>query len=197
MTNITRGLIYRFRYRANNINGWSEYSNISYLFASQAPDAPPRPNFISATDISVTVGLQYSSNDNGIPITGYELWIDAGNDPTSSFHKVMTYPSFAGIHTLTFANDGLGSPGTTYRLKFRAVNEDGTYSLFSSELIFALASLPMSPITLTKDLKNSAKDSIMVTWSFVLNETLPVLGYKLYANTGQKDAMRVVYDGSS
>ena len=28
---IQRGLFYRFRYRASNVNGWSDYSPITYL----------------------------------------------------------------------------------------------------------------------------------------------------------------------
>lgn len=74
--NIERGLIYRFRYRANNVNGWSPYSDVAYLFGFQAPDSPPRPVFISATDTSVTIGLGQTINDNGVPVNTYELWID-------------------------------------------------------------------------------------------------------------------------
>lgn len=159
--NIVRGLIFRFRYRAYNVNGWSPYSETAYLFSFQAPDSPPRPEFISATDTSVTIGLGYSINDNGIPITDYELWIDAGNDSTSAFREVTGF-TFAPTYTLTTAADGLGAPGTIYRLKIRAVNQDGTSSLFSSEMIFALASLPSPPSTVVKNIANSKKDTISV-----------------------------------
>ena len=37
----------------------------------------------------------------------------------------------------------------------------------------------------------------MVKWSGVEGETLPVLGYKLYANAGRNDDLRLIYDGSS
>ena len=78
--------------RVANINGYSDYSDIAYIFAFSHPDAPPRPAFLSATDTSVTLELQESANDNGIAIAGYELWIDAGNDSLSGFSQVEDYP---------------------------------------------------------------------------------------------------------
>lgn len=165
------------------------------MFAFQAPDSPPRPKFISATDTSVTIGLGLSLNDNGVPINNYELWIDQGNDSTSPFSKVNSFTSFANSYTLTTAVDGLGAPGTIYRIKIRAVNEDGTFSPFSSEMIFALAPLPSPPVSLSKSISQSKKDSIFVYWPKVVGETLPILGYRLYADTGRKDDMRLVFDG--
>ncbi len=32
-------------------------------------------------------------------------------------------------------------------------------------------------------------------WDFVTGETLPILGYQLFADTGLKDTMRLVYNG--
>jgi hypothetical protein len=58
--------------------------------------------------------------------------------------------------------NGLASPGTIYRVKFRAINESGIASDFSSELIFALGSLPSAPNAPTKDISASSKDAIMV-----------------------------------
>lgn len=37
---IQRGAVYRFRYRASNVNGWSDYSPMTYLMAATIPDAP-------------------------------------------------------------------------------------------------------------------------------------------------------------
>jgi hypothetical protein len=37
---IRRGLIYRVRYRAQNVVGWSEYSPVTYIKAARKPDAP-------------------------------------------------------------------------------------------------------------------------------------------------------------
>lgn len=51
------GLKYRFRFSVSNINGQSEYSSTSYIYALSPPSIPPRPTFISATDQEVTLGF--------------------------------------------------------------------------------------------------------------------------------------------
>lgn len=38
--NIMRGKTYRYKYRARNVNGWGEFSNSAYLFASDVPSQP-------------------------------------------------------------------------------------------------------------------------------------------------------------
>jgi len=47
--NITKGQTYRARYRVRNAVGWSGYSPIGYLIAASVPNAPPAPQFVSAT----------------------------------------------------------------------------------------------------------------------------------------------------
>ena len=37
---IIRGQLYRFRYRAKNINGWGNYSPISPIYAAERPASP-------------------------------------------------------------------------------------------------------------------------------------------------------------
>jgi len=34
-----------------------------------------------------------------------------------------------------------------------------------------------------------------VQWDFVTGETIPILGYELFADTGKKDTMRLVFNG--
>ena len=43
---IQKGLQYRFRYRVANVNGWSQYSDASFIFAFSSPDAPPEPVYV-------------------------------------------------------------------------------------------------------------------------------------------------------
>jgi len=121
---IERGQQYRFRYRVQNVNGWSAFSDVAYIFAFEVPERPPKPVFTSADDTSVTLAFEQSSDNNGIPIADYELFIDAGDDTTSAFTKLDSYSGFLASHTLTVAADGLGDPSTVYRVKLRAVNED-------------------------------------------------------------------------
>lgn len=98
---------------------------------------------------------------------------------------------------MTAATDALGQPGTLYRVKILAVNEQGMKSDFSNEFVFVLASLPQAPHNLRKDDQKSNGEQIALLWDEITGETIDVLGYKLYANTGRNDPLRLVYDGST
>ena len=91
--------------------------------------------------------------------------------------------------------DGLGAPGTVYRIRLRARNEDDVASLDSEVLVVALGSVPAAPSPPTKDVPASAADQIAVTWAPLAGETLPLLGYRLYCDLGVDSDFHLVYDG--
>jgi hypothetical protein len=62
--NIIKSKSYRFRYRAKNINGWSDYSDIIYITAAVKPAKPPAPTLISADNTEITLQF-YKPEDNG------------------------------------------------------------------------------------------------------------------------------------
>jgi hypothetical protein len=63
--------------------------------------------------------------------------------------------------------------------------------------MFALASLPSQLVTVQKDYLLSSATTIVVRWDLITSNTLMVLGYRVYADTGRNDDLRLVYDGSS
>lgn len=73
------GLTYAFKYRAKNIYGWSDFSAITHVLAASPPDTPAKPEFISATNNSISIQLFPSLNDNGSPVTDYVLEMDDGD----------------------------------------------------------------------------------------------------------------------
>lgn len=52
---IEKGGLYRFRYRSKNINGWSDWSPLTYVRAATIPVRPPAPIFKTATATSITL----------------------------------------------------------------------------------------------------------------------------------------------
>lgn len=75
---IVRGRTYRFKYRAKNGAGWSDYSPILYATAATYPSAPAAPTLYSATGSSITLDFSESTDNGGSKITSYELWKDTG-----------------------------------------------------------------------------------------------------------------------
>ena len=71
------------------------------------------------------------------------------------------------------------------------------YSEFSNELLFYFAPLPSQVSPIRKDIAKSTSDSIAVDWDMINLDTIPVLGYKLYANTGRNDPLRFVYQSDA
>ena len=54
---IQRATNYRFRYRARNAIGWSDYSDIVYILSAKRPEKPPRPTMVSTDSTSITLAL--------------------------------------------------------------------------------------------------------------------------------------------
>lgn len=92
---------------------------------------PPSPSFISANDVSITVGVLFSLDDHGIPIEKHELEIDEGDN----FDSAFTTLSYDGTSETYLIDLSAKPPRTTYRIRSRAKNVDGVYSEYSDFLI--------------------------------------------------------------
>ena len=77
---LTPGIIYKFRYRARNVYGWSPYSNVLYQAAASKPDEPlPPTTKNTATSVTITWKEPYNGSS---PILAYRVYI-----ATSLFDK--------------------------------------------------------------------------------------------------------------
>ena len=54
---IVKGHSYGFRYRCKNANGWSAYSDVTFINAAIVPGIPQAPSLISASSTSITLKL--------------------------------------------------------------------------------------------------------------------------------------------
>jgi hypothetical protein len=66
---ITSGTMYRFRYRSENVNGYSDWSPVTYITAATVPSRPPTPEFSTATATSITINVFSSLDSKGSEIT--------------------------------------------------------------------------------------------------------------------------------
>ena len=195
---VTRGRTYRFRYRVRNAAGWSDYSSIAYVTPSSIPEAPPKPTYVNGTSTTIELSFGESQDDNGVPITSYQLEIDEGGDLTSSFAIVAGYSGTALSYTLTNGTDfTTTTAGTLYRIRIAAKNEDNQLSEYSEVLLAALGGLPSKPTNIVKVLDESSATSIMISWDKITSDVLPIQGYKLYADSGRADELVLAYDGSN
>lgn len=72
---------------------------------------------ISTGSNSITLSLTPTADDGGSPITGYKLFVDAGNDFNSEFREIPRYTTYQSPFTVTTADDSL-STTKIYRFVF-------------------------------------------------------------------------------
>ena len=141
---IQAGAMYRFRYAAKNIAGWSGYSPISYIRAAAKPMRPPAPIFITATSQSIELKLSPTSDVRGAIVTRHELWVNAGGG-SNVFSNITSFNGDPGTFNVTL-QDGL-TAGSIYKFKHRAINELGE-SEYSDTIDAGVSSFPDAPTTL-------------------------------------------------
>jgi len=109
---VEKAVSYRYMYRARNINGWGEFSNIGYLYAASVPGKPFAPAMTFVDSTSITLKMFAPADSGGADILEYELFVNGGEINTG-FTKVTTYSDAGGdsasllTHTLTADDDGL------------------------------------------------------------------------------------------
>ena len=70
--NLISGNLYRFKYRARNVNGWSaSFSPIAYIRAATRPQRPAAPVFLSVDATSITVQITKTLDDGGSNVLSY------------------------------------------------------------------------------------------------------------------------------
>ena len=94
LTNLLPSATYRARYRAINLIGVGEWSDIAYLLVASKPNAPRKPILSSVDNTQITVTIPQSTDDNGAPIVRYSLYLNEGVDG-SEFHEITAYDGFS------------------------------------------------------------------------------------------------------
>lgn len=146
---------------------------------------------MEATDTSITIGLQETSDNGGSLITQYMIFRDGGDLSTPVEIKIEDYDGFSEQFTVT----GLEA-GKKYRFDYYAVNEFGT-SEESFTLTAAASYLPDPPTGIDIDWDFSTKTSFHVKWQEpAVKPSSPILGYILYIDDGNGGQFDVAYDGS-
>ena len=157
---IQRGVTYRFRYRALNKYGWSEYSDTSYILAAQVPSKPKIPVFKEATVTTIKIDLELNINNGGTPITLYELEINDGT-LNGAFTPVTSYTQTSEF-IIDKTAEGL-TTGLIYKIRFRARNLIGPGE-YSNTLYVALNDIPVTPLVPSRNEDSTTKTQIAVTW---------------------------------
>lgn len=168
ITPVTKGLTYRFRYRAKNANGWSDFSDIAHIKAAVQPGQSPAPVLDSATATTLDLSFSPPSDNGGSPIISYSLYINDGDDSNEPTTLVASYTSNAMTHSMTAGTvaDDLPTSGLIYKFNFKATNAEGE----SSDSVIARYSpcdTPSAPANLQAMLDYTSTSQLGVQWDLV------------------------------
>jgi len=125
--------IYYFRVRARNDIGWGPYSTSVNQFIPTVPNQVPTPSRVF--NAPQTVVLSYSApNDNGAPITNYEIQYSLSPTFTSSVYSVSAGTALSrSITGLTIGN--------TWYFRVRAINSQGA-GAWSPSTSYVIPNIP-------------------------------------------------------
>jgi hypothetical protein len=87
-----------FRYRAWNINGPGETSDVAYLVSARVPSRPPKPIYISSTASEITISIMPSEDDGGKIVT--RLILEKADYFSNNWSEVGSYNGISLTHTL-------------------------------------------------------------------------------------------------
>ena len=189
---IRRGAGYRFRYRARNSAGWSNFSPIATIIASTYPLPPPAPTLYSSSATIIKLNLFDTEDNRGEAITTFELWMNGGTG-SAVFTRIAEWASAPVTFEVTNDTHGIVS-GQIYTFYTRTRNMVD-YSNSSAEVRFAAARTPLTMSMPTKVQTGSNTTQITVKWDAATDTEVETTSYKLYAAEGNEE-YQLIYDAN-
>jgi hypothetical protein len=171
-TGVVPGSQYAFRVRARNIFGWGPFSDVTYIQAARAPDAPLAP--VTSID-AATGGLVISwqaPNNAGSAINAYVINIQHATAGT--WHTVssctganpLVVTCTVPMADLTSATLGYAFGNVVYvRIAASNAYGPGSWSPISSSAGATVASVPTQMAIPTLDLAASTDAQVTLRWT--------------------------------
>jgi hypothetical protein len=188
---ILRSTSYNFKVRAINRIGYSSFSPVLKSFAAVVPSTPLGFHHTDSQSGSISLAWDSPLYDGGAALTGYYIYYKVASDTSWSKTTLVT----ADLHQETV---GSLTPDTQYSLKIVAVNEKGesVQSGIMYQYASAVPTLSQEPVIVGG---SRTETSLMVNMAIPDSSTTTVLGYQLFANDANSNAVptNLVYDGQA
>ena len=189
---------YQFKIRTQNVYGWSDFSDVVTVRASEAPQQPAIAT-TSTSDDKVRITWQ-AADDKGDPVTAYRETIKQADGVFSEnveYCDASVDPVFTNLYCevpMSVLRDTAYSLGLgdLVQAKVLATNAVGD-SEYSQENV-AGATVETEPATITtlgQDLTSQSLTWIVLTWDALTTQAetggSPILNYKVRWNQGSLD----------
>ena len=188
---IERSKAYSFKVRAVNRVGFSAFSPVLTSFAAVVPSTLSDFRHTDSAAGSITLAWGPPLYDGGARLTGYVIYYKVAGS-TAGYDAA---PISADLYQGTVASL---TPDAQYALKIVAVNEKG--ESVPSGIVYQYAgAVPAASTAPTVVPGSRTETSVMILMSAPDSPTTAVLGYQLYANDVNSNAVptNLVYDGQA
>ena len=197
-TNVIKGRIFRFRYRAQNCHGWGPLSPILYSLAASRPEAPPAPTVVSISSTSVSLQLYPTHDNGGTIVIDYILSRNQGDGDSINLTEISSasysYGTNGFLAVIPLSTESM-TAGLFYQFSYSAQNKVGT-SDASHVVTVPIADYPDAPTGLAR--VSSTRTAISLEWNKSSDTQLPaglITGYLLYMDNGIHGDFDLVYNG--
>ena len=193
---VSKGNTYAFRYRALNVYGFGDYSPVSYITVSNAPDKPNKLSVSSYSSSSITLSIPINLGDGGSPLTTLQVYYADGL--TSSTYTAVSGWTYGSTTWTIGVSNGL-TVGHIFKFKHNVANVYFT-SDYSDEIYVGLVDQSIAVTGLSRVTTLSSKTSITLTWDLMADGSTPagaIRGYRLYMiDPSISEDAKLVYDGN-
>jgi Fibronectin type III domain len=182
---LATGTLYRFKVQAVNEFGDSDFSEDVKASLGSVPSKPHTPVKVEMKSSKTSIAVQWDQNDDSVSakVTGYQLLMDDGYN--GDFTVIYDGSGFPNTFSYTAQNLTTGLP---YRFKVVALNINGKSMDGDSVTIYAC----LKPRDVLPPYKiETTKTTITVGWYEPDNMGCPILGFELYRDTGNQDAISI------
>ena len=175
---LVAGQYYRYKIRAINAAGYSDFSEELRVALSELPDQPSAPSKDDSLSSSSTIMVTWTAVANeDVPTLGYYLYMDGGNN--GEYELVFDGKNQPGI--TQYLVSGL-EEGRAYRFKVAALNYNGLSTESDESVLYAC--LPPAHMALPT-YKSSTETTLTLQWIAPTDTNgCPLTGYELYIDDG-------------
>jgi len=176
------------------VNSWGESGNSASLVVKigTKPSTPPAPVLKSSTSSSLTLTIQPSADNGGVPLTGYSVSYSEGQTGTFVSEAITDLSNLEWTHS-DFATSSLVDVKVT---STNAIGTSGESNLVTF-VVAGVPSAPTTPLLVGVPVEQADKTiSATISWTAPADQGSPITGYTLYfKEVGSSSDYTAAYSG--
>ena len=192
LQNLITGNTYNLVARSVNTLGESSDSNQLSAVVGLPPGKMLPPTLNASSSTSITIGWVSPTSNGGLPVTGYNVYMDIGQTGTFTLLK-QSDPT-----VMTYIRTSL-TTGVKVDWKISAFNTvgEGLLSDISTFIAATVPSTPSAPTILSAYSPNGTSINLEIQWQPPPNGGTSITGYQLYSCRSDAPNFTLIFDGTN